>query len=183
VKGHHEFDHAFSMPCLTKEEVGNVIGIGEKLRSERALLFDTPLKGRFGFLTRRSRIAWLPPDMCRSVYAKVFQAMESINDEHWGIEFDSLQVAQYTVYGPFCHYASHMDLANGLIGNRKLSASVNLTDPSEFVGGRLFAWRGEPSQELGHITVFPAYLIHGVKPVWWGTRISLVFWATGRPFS
>ena len=119
--------------------------------------------------------------MCRSVYVKVFQAIESVNNEHWGIEFDSLQVAQYTVYSPFCHYTSQMDL--GVVGNRKLSAFVNLTDPSEFVGGRLSTWRGEPSEDIGHVTVFPAYLMHKVGFVWWGTRRSLVFWATGRPFS
>jgi hypothetical protein len=183
VKGANKFDHAFSAPCLTREEVENVIKIGDKQEVEQASLLYKGVRGKFSFLIRRSRVSWLELNECRSIYMKVFQAMEEINNEHWGIQFDSLQVAQYTIYGPLCHYTRHMDLASGVAGCRKISATVNLTDPSKFVGGRLDVWRGEPSQDLGDITVFPAYLLHGVMPVWWGTRKSLVFWATGRPFS
>ena len=180
----NKFDHAFSAPCLTREEVENVIEIGEKQEIENARLTGgRHANGRFSFLVRRSRISWLESDKCRPVYMKVFKAIEEINNEYWGIQFDSLRVAQYTIYGPLCHYVRHMDLGSDALGCRKISASVNLTDPSKFVGGRLYVWRGEPSQDLGHITVFPAYLLHGVTPVWWGTRKSLVFWATGKPFS
>jgi len=179
----NKFDHAFSAPCLTREEVENVIEIGEKQEVEKASILYKDVKNKFSFLIRRSRVSWLELGKCRSIYMKVFKSMEEINNEYWGIQFDSLQVAQYTIYGPLCHYARHIDLGSDAIGCRKISASVNLTDPSKFVGGRLDVWRGEPSQDLGHITVFPAYLLHGVTPVWWGTRRSLVFWATGKPFS
>ena len=102
-------------------------------------------------IIRRSKVAWVRPEKMKFAYDKVWNVLEKLNQKHWGFDIDGLQFAQYTTYGPFCHYFYHMDVgAKGDTGERKLSVS---------------------------------YLLHRVRPVWWGTRRSLVFWATGKPFS
>jgi predicted 2-oxoglutarate/Fe(II)-dependent dioxygenase YbiX len=146
-------------------------------------------KNKLNSIIRRSNIAWLSSTEIKFAYDKVWNALCLLNKQHWGFEIDALQAAQYSVYGPFCHYFYHMDLGTGADTDaRKLSVSINLSDPSEFIGGRLTVVGGSadgkyPPQDLGTMIAFPSYLLHRVRPVWWGTRRSLVFWATGKPFS
>jgi len=82
---------------------------------------------------------------------------------------------------------------NMMIGKtRKLSVTVNLTDPSEYEGGNLMFDFGEHSEnnrfhlckearEQGSIIVFPSSVYHMVQPIEKGTRYSLVMWNLGRP--
>jgi len=75
---------------------------------------------------------------------------------------------------------------------RKLSMTVNLTDPKNYAGGNLKfdfgvhnAKRFHICQEIrprGSIIVFPSYTHHCVTPVTRGTRYSLVLWSLGRPW-
>jgi PKHD-type hydroxylase len=80
-----------------------------------------------------------------------------------------------------------------LIGKvRKLSLTLNLTDPETYEGGNLKFYLGENSEnsfievkearEKGSIIVFPSFMDHCVTPVTKGTRYSLVNWVNGRPF-
>jgi len=173
-------DSSVSSPCLTLTDVADVIRAAKKKpRPARGALFQSKSNN----LIRRCDVVWLNPMEITDVYRKVFSAIDRINKENWNISFDALNTAQYTEYGIFGHYSKHIDLGSGAIKNRKLSASVNLTPPSKYWGGRLETWRGNVSREIGHITVFPSYLPHRVRPVWRGRRRSLVFWATGVPFS
>ena len=172
-------DEAVSAPCLTKQDVESVLLAAETKESEGGGLYGS----KNDPFVRRCRIAWRPSNDIREVYQKVFAAIDLINSKNWNIGFDSLNTAQFTEYGVLGHYGTHIDLGSGDIRNRKLSASVNLSDHNDYMGGRLWTWKGEASEALGSITVFPAYLPHRVNPVWWGKRRSLVFWATGVPFS
>ena len=173
-------DEAVSAPCLTKQEVDSVLLAAAEKSSEGGGLHG---QKKNNSLVRRCRVVWVPSDNIRDVYQKVFAAIDLINSKHWNIKFDSLNTAQFTEYGIFGHYSAHIDLGGKDIRNRKLSASVNLSDRGDYVGGKLWTWKGNPSDRLGAITVFPSYLLHKVTPVWWGKRRSLVFWATGEPFS
>ena len=75
---------------------------------------------------------------------------------------------------------------------RKLSMTINLTDPTTYEGGDLMFDLGEhhaenkitakEAREQGTVIVFPSFLYHCVSPVTKGTRYSLVNWTTGRPF-
>ena len=74
---------------------------------------------------------------------------------------------------------------------RKLSVTINLTDPSTYDGGDLMFDLGEndggkitasEAREQGSVIVFPSFLYHCVSPITKGTRYSLVNWALGRPF-
>tara|TARA_Y100001963_G_scaffold107309_2_gene148364 strand:+ start:2226 stop:3134 length:909 start_codon:yes stop_codon:yes gene_type:complete len=76
---------------------------------------------------------------------------------------------------------------------RKISMTLNLTEPSDYKGGNLkfdfgpHAGRGrfKTCQEIrprGSMIVFPSFIHHQVTPVTEGTRYSLVVWSLGKPF-
>ena len=69
---------------------------------------------------------------------------------------------------------------------RKLSLTIQLTDPSKYEGGDLEIFQShEPlkmGKEQGMAILFPSYVLHGVIPVTKGERCSLVGWFTGDPF-
>ena len=76
---------------------------------------------------------------------------------------------------------------------RKLSVTVNLTDPNDYVGGDLeFDLRNnaigrniitmDEARDQGTIVVFPSFVPHQVRPVKKGTRFSLVIWNLGPPW-
>lgn len=75
---------------------------------------------------------------------------------------------------------------------RKLSMTINLSDPNNYEGGDLKIDTKDLSEESVHtltqikpqgsLVVFPSYLYHQVTPVTKGTRYSLVVWCLGKPF-
>ena len=83
---------------------------------------------------------------------------------------------------------------NDLVGKlRKISVTINLTNPLSYEGGNLKFDFGNhfegdrfyecvESRQQGSIIVFPSYSYHCVTPVTKGTRYSLVLWCSGKPF-
>ena len=69
---------------------------------------------------------------------------------------------------------------------RKLSVSLQLSDPNDYDGGDLVINTGgglqKMKREQGTITVFPSYNLHKVMPIERGTRYSLVGWVSGPNF-
>lgn len=74
---------------------------------------------------------------------------------------------------------------------RKLSLTLNLTDPTTYEGGDFMFDLGvnagsiitvKEAREQGSVIVFPSFLYHCVSPVTSGVRYSLVNWTLGRPF-
>jgi PKHD-type hydroxylase len=93
---------------------------------------------------------------------------------------------QFTRYeSPGGNYDWHSDYGHGM-ATRKLSLTVQLTDPDEYEGGELeLNPEGEPftlDKARGRAYAFPSYTLHRVKPMMTGTRHSLVVWVAGPPF-
>ena len=76
---------------------------------------------------------------------------------------------------------------------RKLSMTVNLTDPKNYAGGNLKFDLGahagkkrfkvcEEIRPQGSVIIFPSFTYHCVTPVTRGTRYSLVLWSLGKPW-
>jgi len=78
---------------------------------------------------------------------------------------------------------------------RKLSLTLNLTDPNDYEGGNLLFDYGSKDEGVGQtdeeikvarkqgtIIIFPSFIKHCISPVTKGTRYSLVNWTLGRPF-
>ena len=69
---------------------------------------------------------------------------------------------------------------------RKLSLSVQLTDPERYGGCDLEFQAGNrietAPRDRGAVIAFPSYVLHRVTPCGKGTRKALVAWTTGPQF-
>ena len=76
---------------------------------------------------------------------------------------------------------------------RKISMTLNLTDPKSYEGGNLKFDLGphvkgdrlkvcDDSRSQGSLIIFPSFSYHCVTPVTSGTRYSLVLWLLGKPW-
>ena len=180
---------------LGKDEL---VAIGNKtnqtLRKEKA-------KGKKTFV-RDTHISWLED---AEIYSWVLPYLERANhDAGWDFEYDWSEVLQFTKYNKHQFYGWHTDavpnpyppeLENpNYVGKiRKLSMTVNLTDPKNYKGGNLkfdFGPHAEKSRyhtcteirPRGSIIVFPSDRYHQVTPITSGLRYSLVMWSLGQPW-
>ena len=108
-----------------------------------------------------------------------------LNANIWKFELAGfVEEFQYSEYGPEGHYTWHIDLGKGPSSTRRLSFSVQLSDPDEYEGGELELHCGgerpiAAPRTFGTAIVFPSFLLHRVAPVRQGLRRSLVGWASG----
>ena len=69
---------------------------------------------------------------------------------------------------------------------RKLSISIQLTNPEDYEGGELYLYNDDKGNLMdktqGTLIIFPSYVLHEVMPVTKGERNSLVTWVTGKQF-
>ena len=111
--------------------------------------------------------------------------MLQINEHCFGFDLDGIETPQYAIYKAGDFFAWHMDQGAGE-KHRKLSMTVQLSEPSEYDGGELELRTGAdivtaPS-ESGSAIAFPSWILHRVTPVTRGVRRALVVWATGAAF-
>ena len=116
------------------------------------------------------------------VFEKLLAIVTSANKEFYQFEinqFNGIQISKYEV-GEYYH--DHLDIGPGVLGNRKISLTLQLSDPDSYEGGDLVLdFMDFPaSRELGSVTLFPSFLKHGVRTVTKGTRYSLVAWVSGE---
>ncbi len=127
----------------------------------------------------------LPTPDSEWLFAKIEAAVLHLNQAY---KFDlrgfyeGMQVASYDPEG---HYDWHSDLGTGAYSVRKLSLSVQLSDTDDYEGGELeFMAGNEPApKKIGSLVAFPSFLVHRVRPVTRGNRMSLVSWISGPPFT
>lgn len=145
--------------------------------------------GRFDQNVRQSTLAWLPDSEKFSwVDARLARLVGDANRDVFGFALDGFnEQLQLATYGPGHYYDWHIDRGQGSIaGKRKLSVSVQLSKPEDYVGGTLeINADGHPFQapcEQGTAVVFAATTLHRVAPVISGSRRSLVAWTHGPEF-
>jgi PKHD-type hydroxylase len=160
---------------------------------------------------RKSDIVWMDDSW---IYKEIHPFIHEANRlAGWNFDWDWSESCQFTKYGVGQYYGWHCDswdqpynipqnadgtwpMNHGKI--RKLSVTISLVDPSEYVGGNLefdfrnsmdTEWKkGKTTKECieirprGSIIVFPSFVWHRVTPVTKGTRYSLVMWNLGYPF-
>lgn len=130
---------------------------------------------------RKSRTAFLPASAVKTtLITQVRNELVKVNDLHYQFNISGVEAPQLAEYAVGEHYGLHLDIGSGVHALRKLSASVQLSDPKDYDGGDLEIWNtGKAPRTQGTLIVFPSYLVHEVKPVTRGLRRSLVLWATG----
>ncbi|MGZ5079926.1 MAG: 2OG-Fe(II) oxygenase [Usitatibacter sp.] len=92
---------------------------------------------------------------------------------------EPLLLVRYAIGG---HFSWHPDTGTGILSMRKISISIQLSDPSDYDGGALeFSNMGEASlaRGIGTAIAFPSHFSHRVGPVTRGERWSLVGWIHG----
>lgn len=111
-----------------------------------------------------------------------------MNDRYFNFDLASFdQGLQLTRYDgeQEQHYDWHVDRGMGT-GQRKLSLTLQLSDPNDYEGGDLELRFGKDpvkiNKDRGMIALFPSYTMHRVKPVTKGIRYSLVAWVSGPAF-
>src|SRR5258708_40174408 len=104
-----------------------------------------------------------------------------LNRDFYGFDlFGLVESFQYTVYDgqEGGHYNWHVDLGGEDVEPRKISLSLQLTDPSSYRGCDLVLEAGTgphiAERARGTLIAFPSYVLHRVTPIESGTRKSLV---------
>lgn len=142
---------------------------------------------------RKSDIGWISPQSeHRWLFDRIKDCVNAVNSDWFRynlIGFEGIQLARYSgTDGQSGFYASHVDLMATDFGTvRKLSFSIQLSNPEAYDGGDVLLYRSltessAMSKAVGSITFFPSYTVHEVLPVTRGTRYSLVGWAHGPAF-
>jgi len=173
--------YAYWEKAFTSEECEKII----KIAKNKGLIKGTTQDKTD---VRSSKITWLyPDDNLDWVYRRITDIVLNLNDRFFQFDLHGLNEGlQFTNYkAPSDKYGKHMDRSlDSLI--RKLSLSIQLTDPNEYEGGELFLYEEEKGKEMkkeqGTLVLFPSYILHEVKPVTKGERNSLVAWVTGKQF-
>ena len=183
LKNDHVENWAWLENLFTPTELDAIINIGNSIELERATTYgpqDPKVRDSFVHFI-------FPNDTTSWIFQKLAAAINGINDQFFKFDLSTMeQGLQFTRYeAPGEHYEWHID--RGLnTGTRKLSLSLQLSDPDDYEGGELELWYGgEPMKAFrnrGVITFFPSYVMHRVTPVTKGVRYSLVCWISGPPF-
>ena len=152
--------------------------------ASRETVTDATTFGGMNNKHRRSKIAWLTGNT--DIMDMIWPYVKSASDI-MGVSVASIADFQYTEYhgNQEAKYDWHHDVDwNKNDGrDRKLSVTVQLSDPSDYEGGHFeFGEVEEPlpeSRDKGTILIFPSYLQHRVAPVTSGVRKTLVAWFEG----
>ena len=150
---------------------------------------------------RKSNIAWLEePWIGKELEPYIHRANKEAG---WNYDVDGREKIQFTEYKRGQFYDYHQDyFENPFVSTdpnmagkyRKISVTVNLTDPKEYEGGQLY-FRGINKEKQcleehtnldfrfkGTLCIFPSFEFHKVTPVTKGVRYSLVLWYYGKAF-
>lgn len=160
------------------------VGRGDVLRVDPAMR-----DGQFAFFPGREEYLWL--------HDAIAECIREANGNFWKFKLKGIETIQYSEYGMGHHYDWHADMATdpykeGLYAGltRKISVTVNLSDPSDYDGGEFEFLDTGPKNRVvkesaarkrGTVIVFPSFVYHRVTPVTRGVRKSLVAWCLGPP--
>ncbi len=169
-------------------EVDRITAIGDGLARDRAelVLAQDPMGKK-----RVTDVSWLEHNtQTQWLFARLEQIAQQLNRQYYKYNLYSelRERLQYTVYesSQGGHYDWHVD--HGALGPdpRKLSISVQLSEPSDYKGCDLELNFGDGivavPRTRGTVVSFASYVLHRVTPVTAGVRKSLVAWVSGPEF-
>tara|TARA_R110000851_G_scaffold110632_4_gene233524 strand:- start:26045 stop:26605 length:561 start_codon:yes stop_codon:yes gene_type:complete len=170
--------------ALTDEQCDEIIESGLTLEPEKASTFRSG-KGEEDEV-RKTQVRWMQPHAFPEVHDIIGSFAHEAN-KHFGLELTHLPYIQFTEYKDVGHfYGDHHDVdwdrADGF--HRKISITVQLSDPEDYEGGEFkFMTTESPDPEAvksrGTVIAFISYYDHAVTPITSGDRTSLVGWYEG----
>ena len=171
---------------LSKEELGWIENLQQLYPSNIATTIGDDSETN---PVRKSTIKWIHHDQFSAwLYERIVNLAISANNDMWGFNLhsvlDSIQYTEY--YDDGGHYDWHVDVGPGNINHRKISITIQLSDPEDYEGGDFELWTGGEFKTLpkskGDAILFPSFLLHRVTPITKGTRKSLVLWIGGGTY-
>jgi PKHD-type hydroxylase len=187
---------AYQEGSFTKEECKKIIDISKNKKLIKGKVFDntndnTNANTSTNKKIRDSKICWLYSyeEEVAWIYQRITDIVLGLNIQFFQFDlFGISEALQFTSYkAPGGKYGKHVDRTYN-IPVRKLSISIQLTDPKDYEGGELKLYIGENKDALimnknqGALIIFPSYVLHEVMPVTKGERNSLVTWVSGNQF-
>lgn len=174
--------YAFWEDFLSKEECKKIIKIAKNQKFLEGKVSNNVKN------VRKSNVTWLyPNEELEWLFRRITDVVINLNERFYKFDlYGIVEGFQFTNYkAPDGKYDKHVDRSfNG--GIRKLSVSIQLTDPKEYEGGELKLHESSTptimSKKQGTLILFPSFVLHEVTPVTKGERNSLVAWITGKNF-
>ena len=179
--------YAYYSGLFDSEMLDGIIETGEKIKAEPAAVGgDFTVAGGTNDSIRKTTIHWIPTVEDNAwIFRKLTDVILQANQQWFGFDLNNIENLQYSVYNEGDFYEKHVDHHFQGAGQypRKLSFTMQLTDPSEYEGGEtMLITAKDPfpiSKDRGTITFFPSYTLHEVKPITKGIRKALVGWIHG----
>ena len=177
-------------PLFTPAQCQDIIRVGHQQKAEEAKVGTLNTReGAHDVKMRVTTISWIPFKALPEMYTIIERVMKQVNGNHFGYEGMQLtEFAQFTEYPKGGFYDWHIDADINCQHEppvRKISMTLLLSHPSEFVGGDLeFMTAGNKPPQLlqGQAIFFCSLIRHRVAKVTKGVRRSLVMWFGGPPF-
>ena len=173
---------------FTPEELARIEEMTSNLPFESAGVGELD-KSRVDSKYRKSSIKWCPQNEdWEWVYDKLGTMISEANNSMWKFDLTHMrEQIQYTeYYEGGGQYDWHMDCGIGIQAQRKVSVTVQLSQPDEYEGGDLQFMLGAGQiwapRVQGAAVIFPSFFLHRVTPVTKGTRKSFVLWVGGEPY-
>ena len=170
--------------ALSDDQVARILLEARQQPSERASLFSsaTELEG-----LRSASVCWLDKPWLRDLLSTY---VASANRDDFSLKLNNIIETQVVTYtgARADHYGWHHDVNWGgdASHDRKLSVTVQLSDPATYEGGDLEfddLTTNADFRSKGTVVVFPSVLRHRISPVTSGTRMALVGWFSGPRWS
>ena len=186
----HEALPYIALPgAFSSDELDEIERMGDRLVTDKATVEGVPKASEYDAV-RITETAWLHVAAETSwLYGKMTEIVRHINEQSFQFTLTGFSDPfQYTVYHApqGSHYDWHADHGVKTDTPRKLSLSVQLSDPAQYEGCDLETRVGKDvciaARERGTVIAFPSYVLHRVTPITMGTRKSLVAWARGPRF-
>lgn len=132
-------------------------------------------------------IVWLKDQVkFHWAYEKCAGLVKKANHENFNKRLSFMETLQYTLYNDVSesYYGQHFDqiVHTNRDTKRVLSFSVQLSSPDVYEGGDLEIYTANDfsaTKNIGDMIIFESTLLHEVKQVTAGTRVSLVGWVHG----
>ena len=165
---------------LTAQDLDRVSALAEATQIQKAKLGTERTEDT---KARSNQTAWLNDPWLKE---RLWRFTEEANRRAFSFDVTRCCDVQYTEYhaSESGHYNWHIDVAyaSDVPFDRKISLTVQLSDPSDYEGGEFGISRvdlPEWHKEKGTVLAFPSYILHKVAPVTKGVRRSLVAWFEG----
>jgi PKHD-type hydroxylase len=134
---------------------------------------------------RKSKVRWWGSNhWVTSIFSHYFN-LANVNNWEYDLSYLSeIQITKYTAGGFYTWHCDYGVRDDAYKNTRKLSASLLVSNPNNFVGGDLefIGYDGKKitaPREMGCMTIFDSRLPHRVTQLTSGERISLVAWMCG----